>query len=91
MSHHQNADPAVMRRLGRIEKALTYIIEKVEKMAVNLTELRREISEIAAAVAALAERLRNSPDQAEIDAVVNELDTIGKQVEGLAPAGGPAV
>lgn len=84
-NYYPNSDPDIARRLGRIERALTHIIEKVEQMAVNVTELRREMAEIGAAVNALAERLRNSPDQAEIDAIVAELDTIGKQVEALAP------
>lgn len=84
--HYPNSDPEISRRLGRIEKALSHTIEKVEEIMANLTELRREMAEIGASVAALAERLRNSPDQAEIDAIVVELDSIGKQVEALAPA-----
>lgn len=84
--HYPNSDPDIARRLGRIEKAQTQLIEKVDRIMANLTELRREMSELAAALAALVERLQNSPDQAEIDAIVVELDTIGKQIEALVPA-----
>lgn len=87
--HYPNSDPDIARRLGRIEKAQTHLIEKVDQIMANLTELRREMSELAAALAALVERLRNSPDQAEIDAIVVELDGIGKQIDALAPAPTP--
>ena len=88
--HYPNSDPEISRRLGRIEKALTHLIEGQERMALDLSNLRRELTELGAAVAALVERLRNSPDQTEINAIVDQLDGIGKQIEALAPVEAPA-
>ncbi len=83
--HYPNSDPDIARRLGRIEKALTHLIEGQERMALDLSNLRRELLEVGDAVAALSERLSNSPDQAEINAIVDQLNGIETQVKGLAP------
>jgi hypothetical protein len=96
---HRNSDPAVLRRLGRIEKALSYIIEKVEQMALDLGPITAEVTKISDAsdaavvlLQSIAQDIRdNITNQAKLAELATQLDTkavaLGDAVAANAPAG----
>jgi hypothetical protein len=96
--HYPNSDPDVARRLGRIEKALSHIIEKVEKMALDFVPLETEVAEIGTVVdsavtllGAIAQDIRdNIANQAKLAALATQLDdkarALGEAVAANTPA-----
>lgn len=89
--HYPNSDPEIARRLGRIEKALTHIIEKVEQMALDFARLETEVSENSSVIQSVITLLTNIADairdaaanQAKVEALATQLDG---QTQALAAA-----
>jgi|SRR6185295_14602257 len=90
-NYHPNSDPEISRRLGRIEKALTHIIEKVEQMALDFARLETEVSENSNVIQSVITLLTNiadairdaAADQAKVEALATQLDG---QTQALADA-----
>lgn len=83
-------DPETARQLDRIEALLLQINERQETMGLDLSRITSEVSEIGAAVAAVAQLLRdNAGDQAKVNELADQLDAHGKALEALIPAGEP--
>lgn len=84
-------DPDLMRRLGRIERALYFIIERLEKMAMDFTRLEQEVSQNSDVIASVVTLLTNIADairdaaanQQKVEALATKLDT---QTQALADA-----
>jgi len=97
-NYYPNSDPDISRRLGRIEKALTHIIEKVERMALDLGPITQEVTEIGTVVdsavsllQSIAQDIRdNIANQAKLSELATQLDTkataLGEAVAANTPA-----
>jgi len=89
--HYPESDPDISRRLGRIEKALTHIIEKVEQMAIDFARLETEVSENSSVIQSVITLLTNiagairdaAANQAKVEALATQLDG---QTQALADA-----
>jgi signal transduction histidine kinase len=89
--HYPESDPDISRRLGRIEKALTHIIEKVEQMALDFSRIEAEIAENNSVIQSVVTLLQNvanairdaAADQAKVVSLADQLDT---QTNALADA-----
>lgn len=89
--HYPNSDPDIARRLGRIEKALTHLIEGFEKMALDFARLETEVSENSSVIQSVITLLTNIADairdaaanQAKVEALATQLDG---QTQALADA-----
>jgi len=89
--HYPNSDPDIARRLGRIEKALTHIIEKVEQMALDFTRLETEVSQnsdvvqsVITLLTQIADAIRDAAaNQQKVEALATKLDA---QTQALADA-----
>lgn len=89
--YYPNSDPEISRRLGRIERALTHIIEKVEQMALNFERLETEVSEnssviqsVVTLLASIADAIRDAAsNQVKVEALATQLDA---QTRALADA-----
>jgi hypothetical protein len=96
--HYPNSDPDIARRLGRIEKALTHIIEKVEQMALNFGRLETEVTELTTVVDSVvllltevAQAVRDLPlNQAKIEELATQIDTKANALAAAAAANTPA-
>lgn len=83
--------PDLSRRLGRIERALYFIIERLEKMALDFTRLETEVSQNSDVIASVVTLLTNIADairdaaanQQKVEALATKLDT---QTQALAEA-----
>jgi methyl-accepting chemotaxis protein len=84
-------DPETSRRLGRIEKALSYIIERIEKMALDFGRLEAEVSQNSDVIASVVTLLQNiaeairdaAANQQKVEALATKLDV---QTQALADA-----
>jgi hypothetical protein len=95
---YPNSDPDIARRLGRIEKALTHLIERTEQMALDLVPLTTEVSEISTVVdsavsllSSIAQDIRdNVANQAKLTELAAQLDTkarvLGEAIAASTPA-----
>lgn len=83
--------PELLRRLGRMERALYFIIERLEKMALDFTKLEQEVSQNSDVIASVVTLLTNIADairdaaanQQKVEALATKLDT---QTQALADA-----
>lgn len=83
-------DPETAQQLDRMEALLLQNLERMQKMALDLSRLHAEVTEIGTAVTAVAQELRDSAgDQAKINEIADQLDGHGKALEALIPAGEP--
>ena len=97
-NYHPNSDPDIMRRLGRIEKALTHLIEGFEKMALDFTRLETEVSENSSVIQSVITLLTNIADairdaaanQATVEALATQLDTQSNALAAAVAASTPA-
>lgn len=83
--------PELSRRLGRIERALFFIIERLETMALDFARLEAEVSQNSDVIASVVTLLTNIADairdaaanQQKVEALATKLDT---QTQALADA-----
>lgn len=91
MSHHQNSDPEILRRLGRIERALFFIIERQAQMALDFSRLEAEVTQNSDVIASVVTLLTNIADairdaaanQVKVEELATKLDL---QTQALADA-----
>lgn len=83
--------PDLSRRLGRIERALLFIIERLEQMALDFTRLEQEVAQNSDVIQSVVTLLTNIADairdaagnQQKVEALATKLDT---QTQALADA-----
>jgi hypothetical protein len=88
---HHHTDPALGRRLDRIEEALDTIIEGLQKMALDFNRLETEVTEIGtvvdSAVAVLQSVAQDNRDNIANQAKLGELaDNLDAKAAALAAA-----
>ncbi len=96
--HYPNSDPDIARRLGRIEKALNFIIERFEKMALDFARLEAEVSQNNDVIQSVITLLTNIADairdaaanQAKVEALATQLDTQTQAMADAVAASTPA-
>ncbi|HTD75197.1 MAG TPA: hypothetical protein VK652_16840 [Steroidobacteraceae bacterium] len=97
-NYYPNSDPDIARRLGRIEKALTHLIEGFEKMALDFNRLETEVSENSSVIQSVITLLTNIADairdaaanQAKVEALATQLDTQTQALSEAVAASTPA-
>ena len=96
--HYPESDPDISRRLGRIEKALTHIIEKVEEMALNFARLEQEIAQnsdviqsVITLLTQIADAIRDAAaNQQKVEALATQLDAQTQAMADAVAASTPA-
>ena len=79
-------DPINQQQLDRIETLLLNIAKGQRTIMVDLSHLKAAAEQLGTDVAALAEALRNSPDQTAVNDIADKLDAVDLALKGLIPA-----
>jgi hypothetical protein len=98
IQHHHFTDPETSRRLGWIDEALKIIIQRLNKMALNFTQLESEVSEMSSAVdsavtllQSIAQEIRDSAgNQQKLNKLATDLDAKANVLAEAIAANTPA-